>query len=116
MLHSQCALFLLLACDLPNLQPSSLVRLILAAEGFDAVVPRTPDGFAHPLCAVYRKTCLLVIEDNLRKGRNRATDIFASSPLHARWLGCEEGGFCPEDLVNLNSPEDLSAFGDRINH
>jgi len=110
MLHSPRSLFLLLACDLPKLRESLLGQLVLSVEGFDAVVPRTADGGKHPLCAVYRRTCLPVIEGNLRTGTNKVSDIFAASLLRVRWLRAEEGGFSDFDLANLNSPEDLTAY------
>ena len=110
MLHSSRLLFLLLACDMPNLHEPLLRHLVLSAEGFDAVIPRTADGGNHPLCAVYRKTCLPAIESNLSMGVNKVTDIFAESSLRVRWLEIREGGFSDLDLANLNSPEDLESF------
>ena len=35
---------------------------------WDAVVPVTPDGKEHPLCAVYAKSCLPVLEKQLASG------------------------------------------------
>ncbi len=110
MVQSSQSLFLLLACDMPNLHQKLLRTLVEAAEGFDAVLPRSADGGIHPLCAVYRKTCRPVIERNLRQKANKVTDIFVASALQVRFLEGEEGGFSDWDLVNLNSPEDLSAY------
>jgi len=110
MLLSARSLFLLLACDMPNLHEPLLRHLALSAEGFDAVIPRTADGVDHPLCAIYRKTCLPAIERNLRKGVNKVIGIFTESPLSVRWLKIEEDGFSDQDLANLNSPEDLEDF------
>ena len=106
MVRSSQTLYLLLACDMPNLREVSLRRLVLAAEGFDAVIPRTPDGGNHPLCAVYRKTCLPVIESNLQRGANRVTDLFLESSLNVRWVA----EVSEWEMVNLNSPDDLISF------
>jgi molybdopterin-guanine dinucleotide biosynthesis protein A len=110
MLLSSRSLFLLLACDMPNLHEPLLRHLALSAKGFDAVIPRTADGGDHPLCAIYRKTCFPAIERNLRKGVNKVIGIFTESPLRARWLKIEQDGFSDQDLANLNSPEDLEDF------
>ncbi len=103
------ALYLLLACDMPNLSEALLRRLLVAADGFDAVVPRTPDGGKHPLCAVYRRSCLPVIETKLHAGVNKVTDIVVSPPLRVRWLE----DVTEWDVVNLNSPGDLSEYRSR---
>lgn len=110
MLQSSRELFILLACDMPALHEDLLHRLVSSAGGFDAVIPRTSDGRIHPLCAVYRRTCFPSIESNLRMGINRVTDIFILSDLQVRWLDAAVSGFMDQDFVNLNTPEDLSAY------
>ncbi len=107
MLHNACALYIVLACDLPNLQPALLRNLVSFAEGFDAAIPRTRDGFAHPLCAVYRRTCLPSVERALRRGDNKVIEIFLDDSLAIRWVDPHEGQFEDIDLANVNTPEDL---------
>jgi molybdopterin-guanine dinucleotide biosynthesis protein A len=113
MLHSARLQFLLLACDLPNLHEAMLHRLAASVGDFDAVVPRTSDGAIHPLCAVYRRTCLPVIETNLRRGMNKVADVLLSPHLRVKRLGPEEGEFSDLDLTNLNTPSDLANAGKR---
>ncbi len=102
-----CALYVVLACDLPNLQTSILRNLITLAEGYDAAIPRTRDGLAHPLCAVYRRTCLPSVEKALIRGTNKVIETFLDGQLSIRWVGPEEGQFSDKDLANINTPEDL---------
>lgn len=104
---SDCSLYIVLACDLPNLQARLLRNLVALAEGFDAAIPRTADGIAHPLCAAYRKTCLPVIEKALEKGSNKFIETFLDDTLAVRWIGPDEGVYAPADLANINTPEDL---------
>ena len=107
MLQNNCSLYLVLACDLPNLQPTLLRNLVSFAEGFDAAIPRTRDGLAHPLCAVYRRTCLPSVEKALRRGSNKVIEIFLDDSLAIRWVDPHEGQFEDMDLANVNTPEDL---------
>lgn len=60
---------LAVACDLPFFQ-RDLGELLCRslAKGVDAVVPITPDGYRHPLCAVYRKDTAAVFQKHLDKG------------------------------------------------
>ena len=103
-------LYITLACDLPGLPVSLVSSMLGVSEGFDAVIPRTSDGMAHPLAAVYRRTCLPVIEDALRKKANKVIDILPCAGLRIRWMDPGEGDFADEDLANINTPEDLRRF------
>ena len=107
MLWNVCSLYVVLACDLPNLHASLLRNLLSFADGFDAAIPRTRDGLAHPLCAVYRRTCLPCVEKALLRGANKVIESFLDEALSIRWVGPEEGQFQDEDLANINTPEDL---------
>jgi len=110
MMASRRPLFLLLACDLPEIQETLLHTLIRNIYDCDAVIPRTSDGRVHPLAAVYRRSCLPRLAQNLERGVNRVTDLFLDSSLSVRWLDPSDGGFEDSDLHNLNTPEDLAAY------
>jgi molybdopterin-guanine dinucleotide biosynthesis protein A len=110
MLYNTCSLYIVLACDLPNLKTTLLQSLIALAEGFDAAVPKTGDGIIHPLCAVYRRTCLPSIEKALARGANKVIRTFLDDRLAVRWISPKEGKFEDTDLANINTPEDLQKF------
>ena len=101
------SLYIMLACDLPNLRISLLSNLISLVKGFDAAIPRTKDGIMHPLCAVYRRTCLPSIEQALHCGTNKVVVPFLNDTLAVRWISPEEGQYQEADLANINTPEDL---------
>jgi molybdopterin-guanine dinucleotide biosynthesis protein A len=103
-------LVLLLACDLPALHDVMLRRLLEFSEGHDAVIPRTTDGRLHPLCGIYRRTCLKTLEQNLRRGINKMTDLFRDGSLRVKLVDGRDGRFDDSDLRNLNTPEDLEAY------
>ena len=104
---NSCSLYLMLACDLPNLQAPVMRNLLSLAEGYDVAIPRTSDGLAHPLCAVYRRTCLTAIEKALQSGLTKVVETFLNDILTIRWIGPDEGEFNDYDLANINTPEDL---------
>jgi molybdenum cofactor guanylyltransferase len=107
MSRKTCSLYIVLACDLPNLQTSLLRNLISFAEGYDAAIPRSRDGLAHPLCAVYRRTCLPAVEKALTRGANKVIEAVVDDALSIRWISPEEGSFQDSELANINTPEDL---------
>lgn len=62
-------------CDMPLVQ-EGLVRLLCGEAGrWQAVVPALDQGL-EPLCALYSKECLPVIEENLRQGRRQLHRLF----------------------------------------
>jgi len=108
MLRDVCQLYIVLACDLPNLQTRLLENLVSMADGFDAAIPCTRDHVIHPLCAVYRRTCLPSIEQALERGANKVIETFLSDhSLTLRFVDPDEGEFDDADLANINTPEDL---------
>lgn len=95
-----------IACDMPCI-PLSLIRHMMALDGYDAVVPRRGE-LVEPLCAIYRKSILPVIEEHISEKRYRIQDIL---PLvKVRYIDEDEldeldhrgDAFC-----NINTPRDL---------
>lgn len=87
-----------LACDMPALSGDVLQRLSgEAAAEFDAVIPVTPDGRAHPLCALYRQTSLPAVAAALDRGDCKVLN--AVEQLRVRRVAVDR-------LPNANTPEE----------
>jgi len=56
-----------MGCDAPLIQPALIKYLMSQAKGFDAVVPRW-EGRPQPLCAVYSRGCVKLIEKAFAEG------------------------------------------------
>jgi molybdopterin-guanine dinucleotide biosynthesis protein A len=97
-------------CDMPYPSAAVLERILAERNGFDAVVPRTPEGY-EPVFALYHKRCLPHMEDMLRHGQYRIYDFYQR--IHVRFLDWHE---LPRDwersLLNINTPEDLGRLGE----
>ena len=107
---------LVVACDMPGLTVP-FVKLLLAGaleiENVDAVVPRTQSGY-HPLCAVYRRSCLPIVSRHLAAGRLALRDLLTE----VRVREVTETELAPIGrpstlLANLNTPADYRAL---LNH
>lgn len=92
-------------CDLAFPDPE-LVRFILGhRDGYDIVLPRTPDGL-EPVFALYHQNCLPAMEEMLARGDYRIYDFYDqvrvcyldAATLPVGWQRA---------LLNLNTPEDL---------
>lgn len=115
-------LVLALAADLPFVNPDLIRHLIGLAEGFDAVVPQTADATTgalqwEPLHALYRRTCLPVIEAHLTAGDRQMICFF--DEVRVRAVGPDElRRFDPELLsfFNINTPEDWARGLEIVRH
>ena len=97
---------LVLAGDMPFVQPSLLSLLANVGEEMDAVVPRT-DGQWHPLCAGYRRTAATIFKARLDRGTLRLSE--AVQDLRVLEVRAESIASLDPDgilLMNLNTPDD----------
>jgi molybdopterin-guanine dinucleotide biosynthesis protein A len=100
---------LVVACDMPLLQPALLRELLTRIEGHDAVAPLR-DGLPEPLCAVYATACAKPARRLLERGAYKVAGLFD----HVEALMIPElewRRFDPEGLsfLNVNRREDFDA-------
>lgn len=93
------------ACDMPFVTKEFVNTLLQASEGHDALICRGRDGGLHPLCGVYSKKCLPVIEALIKKEDYRIRRI-AEQVDHVVF-NIEETGFSDQILTNVNTLEEF---------
>lgn len=98
---------LLVACDMPFLQPPLLHYLLSRAGEADVVIPRRGGEF-EPLHAVYRRDCLGAVEAALARGDSRMISFFPEVHL----LPIDDAELAVRDpdgrsFFNVNTPDDL---------
>jgi molybdenum cofactor guanylyltransferase len=97
-----------LACDMPFVTAPLVTHLVTLSATADIVVPRTERGY-HPLCAVYRRTCLDAVARRLADRRLKMTDMF--SDVRVREVGGQELEPFGDDhrlLANVNTPAEFA--------
>ena len=104
------AAWLVLACDLPLLQPSTLLGLIRARDGRHiAIAYRSPvDDLPEPLCALWEPAALAKLSRLVQAGRYRLRDIMQSGDTLL--LPAPDDGV----LDNINTPRDLEWLRGRM--
>ena len=98
---------LVVAGDMPFLNPGLVQYLISAAPGFDVVMPRL-DGLIQPLHAVYSKSCLPPIRARLEQGQLQIRTFLKE--VRVKYVEAAEiDAFDPRHLsfFNINTPRDL---------
>jgi molybdopterin-guanine dinucleotide biosynthesis protein A len=106
---SAAELNLMLAVDLPSVDPRFLAYLVNAARQSSAVVtlPHAAGGW-QPLCAVYRREFTTTAEHSLREGSNRIDTLLVRVAIRVIAEEELEGeGFSGTMFRNLNTPEEL---------
>jgi molybdopterin-guanine dinucleotide biosynthesis protein A len=74
LVHSPASRVIVVACDMPFLDPRVLERLVELTSSFDAAWVRTARG-VEPLLACYRKSAAAVLRQELDASRLRAGDV-----------------------------------------
>jgi len=104
---------LVVACDMPFLNPGLLRYMAEQPRNFDVLVPRLGEkSFGvelQPLHAVYAKNCLLSIKEVLDSGSRTIRDIYPM--VKTVYLEQEEiACYDPEgrSFFNINTPQDLA--------
>jgi molybdopterin-guanine dinucleotide biosynthesis protein A len=105
---SPCRYNLFLACDMPLMKPE-FFRLLLERIGdADAAAVRLKDGKVEPLAAVYSKSGLPAIEENMALQCFKITDFLnRARVIYLGEEGLSEIGLSARIFTNINTPEDL---------
>ncbi len=100
---------LFLPVDAPFVPIACLKSLLLAA-GFPSVCAMARvDGRAQPLCAVYSRSALGVLERELNEGRWKVADAIEAAG-QVKLVDFEDGGW----FANLNTPEEFAKAARRL--
>lgn len=97
--------WLIVACDLPNLDPITLANLVEHRDVDNPFVAyrSTHDGLPEPLCAIYRRGSGDVIRQFVADGIVCPRKML----IHSESLLLEQPN--PAALDNVNTPDDLAA-------
>lgn len=116
LLEATCPFALVVACDMPFLQPALLRYMAGRPRDYDVLIPRlrAPDGpetnqlHVEPLHAIYGRPCLEPMRTLLEQGERQIIRFFPS--VRVRYLEAVE--IAPWDPAgrafrNINTPQDL---------
>jgi molybdopterin-guanine dinucleotide biosynthesis protein A len=98
---------LVVACDMPWLNPALLTYLLDLRHTADIIVPQW-DKFPEPLHAVYSKACLPAIEANLQAQQLKITGFFGRvSVRFVKREEIEKVDVNGRSFANVNTPDEL---------
>ena len=101
------------ACDMPNLSPilinSEINEFHKFAGKFQALVPKHFEGI-EPLHAIYSKSVLKNIEENLLAGIYSVRSFYEK--INIKYWEVEDKFVC--NFINVNCPEDLEIIKKKL--
>lgn len=105
--QSSTELNLVLSCDMPLADPVVFQALLALSDDYTFVVPLDPRGRIEPLCAIYRKNSLAIMQKLLESENYRMTALYNFAP--ARMVTTDEYPvpFHEKWFMNLNTISDL---------
>lgn len=99
------------ACDMPFWEAPLVDELVKQRNGYNAVVP-VLNNKTEPLFALYNKTCLPLIENNLKKNKYKVTDMFPN--LNVNYFDTEHllnnGIITNSTFMNINTLPEYNAI------
>ncbi len=103
-----------LCCDMPLLSSKLLHRLWSLKRGFHVVVPTDHEGRIQPLCGIYSRQCLGVVEDQLGRGVLSILDVLKSGRLKVNVVPGQDLEVDPHTFLNINDRASLRALEDHL--
>lgn len=100
-----CDALLAVACDMPLFR-AGLARYLEAflCDSYDAFLIADRTGRVHPLCGIYRKTALPILNEQLRAGQYRL--MRALERLQVKYVPLEHSAYPDRLLTNVNTWEE----------
>ncbi len=105
--HIKTAACLIAATDMPGLTEDFLRDFAGAYKGEDCLVLRV-GGILEPLCSIYNKNCIPVLETLREEGIRRPRLLF--DRMNTRYLDIEDLGYGENVVSNINTPEEYHKF------
>lgn len=95
-------------CDVPFFTAGVAEALVATGEGYDAVICKDSSGHLHPLCALYTKNCLPVMEEMAAQGNFRIMGVF--DRVNGTVLDMNSANLSDDLLTNVNDPQTLESL------
>lgn len=99
----------IVAGDMIYIDPKILNLLLEKSKDTDCVIPINPDGQFEPLCGLYRKTCLSVVDEIIQNTENPSVLLLYKEVKvkTISWRDITRSGLTKSIFTNINIPDDL---------
>jgi len=106
LVHARHERIFVVGCDMPFINPQVVRAICTGDRPEDVVIPLLPGGH-EPLHALYARSCITAIEEQLRAGRKRIVSFFPRVTVRElvaeHWQESDPEGL---SFRNINTPEE----------
>lgn len=104
--HARGTYVLVLAVDMPKLSEEFLEALCEKLADEDCLVLLNYDHKPEPMCSIYGKNCIPVLEEMRCEGLHRPRMLY--DQVRTAYVSLQELGFDAEVICNVNTPEEYN--------
>lgn len=102
--HCKSDAMFAISCDCPCIKESFIKAFCEQFdEEYDAIIAKDETGKIHPLCAIYKKRCAMIFEEQIKSGCNRIMKAF--DQMKVKYIFVES-----KLLRNVNTPQEYEAL------
>jgi molybdopterin-guanine dinucleotide biosynthesis protein A len=105
LVYSSTERVFVVSCDTPLLQPEFISFLLDDVPDNDVLVPSV-GSFVHPICGMYKKSCIPVIEEWLTVKKYSVLQFLQTQQTKKVELSVDEELRFGQSLQNINTPEE----------
>jgi molybdopterin-guanine dinucleotide biosynthesis protein A len=98
---------IILSCDMPFINAELLHYLNIKSQDYDVVVPIHDTDKIEPLCGIYSKDIIHVMEVAVENGNFKLRDIFENVRFKAIKVDASLPFYSDNLFYNINSPADI---------
>jgi len=99
---------LVLSCDTPFINSGLLSYLAGNIQDYEVVVVAHGNNKLEPLCGVYSRNIISILENNVYEGKYKLRDIFKQVRFKVLTVDASLPFYSTDLFYNINKPEDLN--------
>jgi len=105
--RSETDVNIILSCDMPLMSTAMLQYLLENSVNHDITVPMHEDNFIEPLCGIYKRSSIGILEKYINQENFRLNECIQAGSHQLVLAGSNLSFYTPGLFSNVNSPEDF---------
>jgi molybdopterin-guanine dinucleotide biosynthesis protein A len=105
--RSETDVNIVLSCDMPLMSTAMLEYLLENSVNHDITVPMHEDNFIEPLCGIYKRSSIGILEKYINRRNFRLNECIQAGSHQLVLTNSILSFYTPELFSNVNSPEDF---------
>jgi len=105
--RSKTEINIILTCDMPLINTELLKYLLVHSEGSDITVPVHENGMIEPLCGIYKKGALEILEQCINEVNFSMKNCITRAKHRLVPIDLNHPNIAADQFLNINTPADF---------